>query len=401
MKRSAAGSTTLILASAIVGVVLIVGGAFTIGMGSNPSSPVRDQLTPNPVDLTNQETVAIARSLNAKIDSCAAIRENEQFLTDLADSFTDSGSIGKYITTNVSDKAKREELNTLLQEAETAVRSVLEKGTLCGDAKIDAGLDKEVSDLWASAREKVLKLQSQLVASLAGNYYFPGVEQGKPRYCQQASAAMVGLTYLSNYGVTPITQLEPSSLPEALKKALEIDPNPEHYPRSWSKLNNDPAKVASTIASRGNVAWFTTPRSTTFCAVGVLHSAPRLLNGSGTPVPNDWVLVADAGFGGIEPDLRVGTNRDKILEAIKRSVTQVPPDPVVVDSTNSKVCSYAHVIPLFQFSGTHFVTNNPGRGSIKFNQTKCGRTELTEANVKNFVGVVIRKTHLQAVGLLP
>lgn len=402
MHSRLSGNTTLIVAAVVVAVVLIVGGAFVVGIGSNPGNPVRDQQDPKPVDLTNSETQALSKSLSAKIDSCAAIRENEKFLTELSDSLTDEGSIGKYITTNVTDKAKRDELNTLRQEANASLQLLITKGAECSNSKTATNLDKEVSDLWATTRQKISILQATLVKSLAGKYYFPGVEQGQHRYCQQAAAAMVALTYLSNYGATPITQLDAASLPESLQKALGNNSGVGEYPVGWAMLNNDPEKIRTAIANRASIPWFTTPRNPTMCTVGDMHFVVRLFKSIGAPMPDDWAYISDDGFPGvITPDYKTSAPgvRDKVYAALKLSLTAVPPDPVVADFTNEGACSYPHNIPLFMFNGTRFITNNPGPGSLKYNQTTCGRKELSEANVKNFNRLVIRKKYLTQVGL--
>ncbi|CAN5194279.1 hypothetical protein BH11PAT4_BH11PAT4_5920 [soil metagenome] len=402
MRRHVAGNTTLIVAAAVVALVLIVGGAFVVGIGSNPGSPVRDQKDPNPVDLTNTQTQALAKSLDTKIDSCKAVRDNEKYLTELSNSLTDEGSIGAYITSSVTDAGKRTELNTMRQEANAALQSIITKAAECGTNKNTNGLDKEISDLWATVRQKIISLQAALVKSLAGKYYFPGVEQGAARYCQQASAAMVALTYLSNYGATPITQLDAPSLPAALQKALGPNTSAGEYPVGWAKLNNDPDKIRAAIASHASIPWFTTPRNPTMCSVGDMHFVVRLFKAIGSPMPDDWAYISDDGFAGvITPDFKISDPgvRDKAYAALKLSLTAIPPDPVVIDFTNLAACSYAHNIPLFMFNGTKFITNNPGKGSVKYNQTTCGRKDLSEANVKNFNRLVIRQKYLTAVGL--
>ncbi len=400
--RRVSGNTTLIVAAVVVAVVLIVGGAFVVGIGSNPANPVRDQQDPKPVDLTNSETQALSKSLSAKIDSCAAIRENEKFLTELSDSLTDEGSIGKYITTNVTDKAKRDELNTLRQEANAALQLLITKGAECSNSKTATNLDKEVSDLWATTRQKISILQAALVKSLAGKYYFPGVEQGADNYCQQAAAAMVALTYLSNYGATPITQLDAATLPASLQEALGGNSSVGEYPAGWAKFNNDPEKVRAAVANRASIAWFTTPKNPKSCPVGDMHFVVRLFKSIGAPMPDDWAYISDDGYRGIiTPDYKTSDPgiRDKVYAAVKLSLTAVPPDPVVADFTNLGACSYGHNIPLFIFNGTRFITNNPGKGNVKYNQTTCGRKELSEENVKKFARMVVRKKYLTQVGL--
>lgn len=401
MHRQGSGDNNLLIVAAIgIGAVMLIAGAFAVGLGSNPGSATANDLGQKPADLSSAKLQPILATITTAIDSCAAIKKNEDKLAALSASLNNSGTYGTYIKGIVSDQAKRDNLQNLLTDAAAAVDKVIELGRQCVSTQSTVANDSKVAPLWATATQKIQTLQDALNKSLTGNYNFPGVEQGQHRYCQQAAAAMVALTYISNYGLNPVTQLDALTLPPVLQTALETSTNPANYPKTWGKYGNDPAKVKEAIAAHGSIAWFTTPLNPTSCPVGVVQAAGRFLNKVGAPVPNDWVLVGTESFGGVSPDLKLtADNRAKVMAAIKQSTSKTPPDPVVIDYTNVTACSYAHNIPLFFFNGTDFVTNNPGPGSIKYNQTKCGSKELNEANASQFVQVVIRKTYLQAAGL--
>jgi hypothetical protein len=410
MANEGGDNKTLAYIAIVVAVALCGIAAFALGIGSNSGDPQSQQLNSIPADASDPKIQSLIQAINIKIDGCKAAQENRKFLEDMATSLTDEGAYAKAIDsaakTSTDAQAHKDKIHSLITSASASLQQLITMANDCA-SKRDPNADNQVSQIWGDIKQKVDSLRSELAIALKGLYYFPGVEQGQHRYCQQAAAAMVALTYISDYGTTPVTQLDSSSLPAYFLTAVETGKTPAVLPKTWSRYNNDPGLVAGAIANKAPIAWFTTPINPTKCVIGVMDTAPIFLNKVGAPVPNDWVFVSGAKTdSGRAPDLLIGGSnesemRTKVLAAIKHSVTQVPPDPVILDATNLSACSYAHNFPLFQYVNGKFVSNNPQPGGILYNQTRCGSKELNDANVSQFARLVIRKVHLQAVGLMP
>jgi hypothetical protein len=77
------GNTTLIVASIVVGTILLIGSAFAVGIGSNPGNPVRDAKASERIDFSETRTKEVMTKMLTKIDSCAALRENIRVVEDL------------------------------------------------------------------------------------------------------------------------------------------------------------------------------------------------------------------------------------------------------------------------------------------------------------------------------
>jgi hypothetical protein len=393
----------IIVASIVLGVVVLL---FAVGMGIGTgfvpeSAGARES---RPVDVTNAADQQVMSTLSLNINSCEALRANRQAIDALNASVSPGGEMAVYIKkqteSNTLAADKKQGLLDSLEKAQKAMLTIITKADDCVSGTASA--NTEIVTAWNAVKLSVTSLRNSIVAGLGGKYYFPGVEQGKNQYCQQASAVMVALTYISNYGANPVTQFNANTLPEALQKAVGANGSSSEAPRTWSKYGNNETAIKEAVANRAPVAWFTTPRTGTFCSVHIASAAPRLLNAIGDPVPNDWVAVSPTTDLGIVPGLVLtNDNRAKVYQAMVASLSKDPPDPVVADFTNGAACSYTHIIPLFMKAGSAFITNNPGPGKIQYNTTKCGRKELSEANVSRFARVVIRKPYLQAVGLLP
>ena len=412
MSEGTTNTSGTLIKVAIIGLLIAAAaGAFAVGLGSNPGNPNTDQLSNKGADAGSPQIKTEIAALEVKIDGCKDVVNNKKYLNSLSTNLTDEASydlaINKAAKTPAAAAAARDKVHAFITAGSTSLSKLLALVDSCSSAA-NVSSNTQVPGLWADVKKNVDGLRNEIAIDLNGAYNFPGVEQGMHQYCQQASAAMVALTYLSNYGATPFTQADVSGLPANFLKAVQTGTDATSEPKSWGRYNGDVNAVVTAIkSSHAPVAWFTTPVSPPVCiAVGVAAAAPGFLNKIGASVPNDWVLIGDKDTLGGQPIIattpaNTADLHSKGLAAIKLSVTNIPPDPVIVDSTNSSACSYTHIIPLFQYSNNLFLTNNPGPGSIKFNQTSCGSHQLNDTNVGNFSRLVIRKVYLQKVGLLP
>jgi hypothetical protein len=214
MQTRLPANTSLTVAAVVVGVVLLIGSAFAIGIGSNPGNPVRDAKASERIDFSETRTKEVMTKILTKIDSCAALRQNIKNVEELQiliDTLPD-----ELLSIKNPDGSRR-----LTSEQEDKVREISryvgERIALLITAAADCSNQKaeneKIAKTWKEIQDKLDTLTDGSILGVVIETFFAGndeyQDEGDDNY-EPGGSNNVPLLYQRNYRDIPYPNADPT-----------------------------------------------------------------------------------------------------------------------------------------------------------------------------------------------